>query len=45
MAHLWRIFAMVMLVGFARWIYSDDIPKPDLVGAVHNVQEMMIQLQ
>jgi hypothetical protein len=34
LAHLWRIFAMVMLLGFAGWIYSEDIPKPDLVGAV-----------
>ena len=45
LARLRYILPVVVLLGFAGWMYSDDIPKPDLVGAVQNLQHTLMQLQ
>src|SRR5271154_3565371 len=45
LARLRYILPVVVLLGFAGWVYSDDIPKPDLVGAVQNLQQTLQQLQ
>src|SRR5437868_2415369 len=45
LSRLRYILPVVVLLGFAGWVYSDDIPKPDLVGAVQNLQHTLMQLQ
>src|SRR5579859_4313151 len=45
LSRLRYILPVVVLLGFAGWMYSDDIPKPDLVGAVQNLQHTLMQLQ
>ncbi len=42
LARLRYILPVVVLLGFAGWMYSDDIPKPDLVGAVQNLQQTLL---
>ena len=39
------ILPVVVLLIFGGWVYSDDLPKPDLVGAVQNLQQTLQQLQ
>ena len=39
------ILPVVVLLAFGGWVYSDDIPKPDLVGAIQNLQNTLSQLQ
>src|SRR5580692_9802759 len=45
MARLRYILPVVALLGLAGWVYSDDIPKPDLAGAVQNLQHTLLDLQ
>src|ERR1700722_1203663 len=45
LARLRYILPVVVLLGFAGWMYSGDIPKPDLVGAVQNLQQTLLQLE
>jgi tetratricopeptide (TPR) repeat protein len=39
------VLPVLVLLGFGGCVYSDDIPKPDLVGAVQNLQQTLLQLQ
>jgi hypothetical protein len=46
MAHRLRyILPVVVLLVFGTWMYSDDIPKPDLGAAILNLQSTLSQLQ
>ena len=45
LARLRYIFPVVVLLGFGGWVYSDDLPKPNLMGAVQNLQQTLLQLQ
>src|SRR3984885_7831550 len=39
------ILPVVVLLIFGGWVYSDDIPKPDLGSAIQNLQNTLSQLQ
>ena len=39
------ILPVVVLLAFGGWVYSDDIPKPDLGTAIQNLQNTLSQLQ
>src|ERR1700689_4318769 len=39
------ILPVVVLLVFGGWVYSDDIPKPDLGAAIQNLQNTLSQLQ
>jgi peptidoglycan hydrolase CwlO-like protein len=39
------ILPVVAFLIFAGWVYSDDIPKPDLAAAIQNLQNTLSQLQ
>ena len=45
LARLRYILPVVVLLGFAGWMYSGDLPKPDLMGAVQGLQQTLLQLQ
>ena len=39
------ILPVVVLMVFGGWVYSDEIPKPDLGTAIQNLQSTLTQLQ
>jgi tetratricopeptide (TPR) repeat protein len=39
------LLPVLVLLGFGGWAYGDDIPKPDLAGAVPNPYQTLLQLQ
>jgi hypothetical protein len=44
--HLVRyILPVVLLLGFGGWVCGDDLPKPNLVDAVQNLQQTLVDLQ
>src|SRR5580700_1523593 len=46
MVHRLRyILPVVVLLAFAGWVYSDDIPKPDLGTAIQSLQSTLSQIQ
>ena len=44
-ARLRYILPVVVLLSFGGWVYSDDLPKPNLMGAVQNLQQTLLELQ
>src|SRR5277367_4837239 len=45
LSRLRYILPAVVLAVFGGWLYSDEIPKPDLSAAIQNLQNTLSQLQ
>ena len=45
LSRLRYILPVVVLLVFGGWVYSDDIPKPDLGAAIQSLQSTLSQLQ